>query len=229
VLTARDATILRARVRTGGTATIVMSGREHALAFAAQGLRALPPTRCYELWLMAPGRDRSAGMLPGPRHGMTGPVLASGSKPVTASASPSNPPADHHTPPRPQCCCSHSDAPTTGTQEAASTEPSMRLASVRAAAAAPLLSEPGWSAWHARIRVRAPEPGHGACFSCLSGSGPAAPGRTKDAHAEQLAAVRQWTASKATGSPRATCPGSAKLTVPHQRASLVVGAACGLQ
>jgi anti-sigma-K factor RskA len=78
VLTARDAAMMRAKVSTGGTATIVMSGREHALVFAAAGLRVLPPTRCYELWLMGPGGDKPAGMLPGPRHGMTGPVLASG-------------------------------------------------------------------------------------------------------------------------------------------------------
>jgi hypothetical protein len=42
-------------------------------------------------------------------------------------------------------------------------------------------------AWHLRIWVRAPKPGHGACFSRVSGSGPAAPGRTRDAHAEHLA------------------------------------------
>ena len=80
VLTAHDATLLRVRVSTGGTATIVMSGREHALVFAANGLPSLPPNRCYQLWLMAPGADQPAGMLPPPRHGMTGPVLASGLK-----------------------------------------------------------------------------------------------------------------------------------------------------
>jgi hypothetical protein len=42
-------------------------------------------------------------------------------------------------------------------------------------------------AWHLRIWVRAPKPGHGACFSRISGSGPAAAGRTGDAHAEHLA------------------------------------------
>ena len=78
VLTARDAHMVSAKVSTGGTATIVMSGREHALVFAADGLRVLPTSRCYELWLMGPGGDRPAGMLPGPRDGMTGPVLASG-------------------------------------------------------------------------------------------------------------------------------------------------------
>lgn len=78
VLTARDAAIMRAPVDIGGTATIVMSARDHALVFAAKGLPVLPPTRRYELWLMSPGGDKPAGMLPSPRHGMTGPVLASG-------------------------------------------------------------------------------------------------------------------------------------------------------
>ena len=81
VLTARDATMFSGRVSTGGTATVVMSAREHALVFAAAGLRPLPPSRCYELWLMGPGGDQPAGMLPGPQQGMTGPVLASGLKP----------------------------------------------------------------------------------------------------------------------------------------------------
>jgi anti-sigma-K factor RskA len=78
VLTAPDATVISARVRTGGTATVVMSGRERMLVFAAAGLRALPSSRCYELWLMGPGPDRPAGLLPMARHGMTGPVIASG-------------------------------------------------------------------------------------------------------------------------------------------------------
>jgi anti-sigma factor RsiW len=81
VLTARDAHMISARVSTGGTATIVMSGREHALVFAAQGLRNLPLSRRYELWLMGPGGDKPAGMLPLPRNGMTGPVLESGLRP----------------------------------------------------------------------------------------------------------------------------------------------------
>jgi anti-sigma-K factor RskA len=81
VLAARDAHMISAQVSTGGTATIVMSGRQHALVFAAAGLRTLPPSRCYELWLMGRGGDKPAGMLPGPRNGMAGPVLASGLKP----------------------------------------------------------------------------------------------------------------------------------------------------
>lgn len=78
VLTAPDAIILSAPVTTGGTATIVMSRRHRELVFAAAGLRPLPSSRCYELWLMGPGGDRPVGMLPDPRQGMTGPVIASG-------------------------------------------------------------------------------------------------------------------------------------------------------
>jgi len=78
VLTAPDAAMLSARVTTGGTATIVMSRHQRALVFAAAGLRPLPSSKCYELWLMGPGGDRPAGMLPDPGQGMTGPVIASG-------------------------------------------------------------------------------------------------------------------------------------------------------
>jgi hypothetical protein len=78
VLTAPDLTVLTGRVRTGGTATVMMSPRDRMLVFAAAGLRALPGSQRYELWLMRPGRDRSAGLLPMPKHGMSGPVVATG-------------------------------------------------------------------------------------------------------------------------------------------------------
>jgi anti-sigma factor RsiW len=78
VLTAPDLTVLSGRVRTGGTATVMMSPRDRMLVFAAAGLRALPGSQCYELWLMQPGADRPAGLLPMPRHGMSGPVVAAG-------------------------------------------------------------------------------------------------------------------------------------------------------
>jgi anti-sigma-K factor RskA len=78
VLTAPDAVKLTAQVRTGGTATIVMSRHDEMLVFAAAGLRRLPAAQRYELWLLGPGRDRPAGRLPVPSHGMTGPVVASG-------------------------------------------------------------------------------------------------------------------------------------------------------
>jgi anti-sigma-K factor RskA len=78
VLTAPDAVKLTARVRTGGTATIVMSHRDGMLVFAATGLRRLPGAQYYELWVLRPGGDRPAGRLPVPSHGMTGPVVTSG-------------------------------------------------------------------------------------------------------------------------------------------------------
>jgi len=80
VLTAPDLTVLSGRVRTGGTATVMMSPRDRMLVFAAAGLRSLPGSQCYELWLMRPGADRPAGLLPMPKHGMSGPVVAAGLK-----------------------------------------------------------------------------------------------------------------------------------------------------
>ena len=56
VLTAPDTTRISAHVTGGGTATVVMSRHERALVFAAAGMHPLPASRCYELWLMGPGR-----------------------------------------------------------------------------------------------------------------------------------------------------------------------------
>jgi anti-sigma-K factor RskA len=78
VLTAPDAKMMSARVTGGGTATIVMSHKEHALAFSSAGLPGLPAGKAYELWLMGPPGARSAAMLPRPTHGMTSPVIATG-------------------------------------------------------------------------------------------------------------------------------------------------------
>jgi anti-sigma-K factor RskA len=78
ILTARDAIMLDAPVKTGGNATVVMSGEERALVFAAAGLRRLPASECYELWLIGPSGDHAAGMLPGQQPGKTGPVVAAG-------------------------------------------------------------------------------------------------------------------------------------------------------
>jgi anti-sigma-K factor RskA len=78
VLTAQDAMMTNGPVAGGGTATIVMSHARRALVFTAQGLHALPASRGYELWLIGPDGTRSVGMLPAGRHGMTGPVIASG-------------------------------------------------------------------------------------------------------------------------------------------------------
>jgi anti-sigma factor RsiW len=78
VLTAKDAVMHTAPVTTGGTATVVMSHREHSLVFIASKLSALPASRGYELWLMGPSGDRAAGMLPPERGGMSGPMVVSG-------------------------------------------------------------------------------------------------------------------------------------------------------
>jgi anti-sigma-K factor RskA len=78
VLTAPDAKMMSARVTGGGTATVVMSHRERALAFSSAGLPSLPAGMAYELWLMGPPEARSAAMLPHPTHGMTSPVIATG-------------------------------------------------------------------------------------------------------------------------------------------------------
>jgi anti-sigma factor RsiW len=78
VLTAPDAKMMSSPVTGGGTATVVMSHREHALAFSSAGLPSLPAGQGYELWLMGPSGGRPAAMLPRPAHGMTSPVIATG-------------------------------------------------------------------------------------------------------------------------------------------------------
>ncbi len=78
VLTARDATMRTGMVAGGGTATIVMSHAKHALVFTAAGLRTLPVSRGYELWLIGPEGDRVVAMLRPGSNDMTGPVIASG-------------------------------------------------------------------------------------------------------------------------------------------------------
>jgi anti-sigma-K factor RskA len=93
VLTAHDAVMTAGPVAGGGTATIVMSGSRHALVFTARGLHALPASRGYELWLIGPAGTRPVGMLPAGRHGMTGPVIASGLRPgdhLALTAEPAN-------------------------------------------------------------------------------------------------------------------------------------------
>jgi anti-sigma-K factor RskA len=77
ILAARDATTLTAQVKTGGMATLVMSHQARALVFTATGLRKLPASKTYELWLMSPAGARAVGMLPPGHHGMSGPVVVS--------------------------------------------------------------------------------------------------------------------------------------------------------
>jgi anti-sigma-K factor RskA len=81
VLTARDATMMTGAVRGGGTVTIVMSHSMRELVFTAAALHALPASRGYELWLIGPAGDRAVIVLPPTRHGMTGPVVATGLRP----------------------------------------------------------------------------------------------------------------------------------------------------
>ncbi len=75
VIGAHDATTLTAQVRTGGTATVVMSHRARTLVFIGSDLARLPASKAYELWLMGPAGATPAGMLSPAHHGMTGPVV----------------------------------------------------------------------------------------------------------------------------------------------------------
>jgi anti-sigma-K factor RskA len=103
VLTAPDASMVQARMRTGGMATVVMSHRERALVFTAADLRRLPAAQSYELWLIGPAGSRPAGMVSGSSHGgMAGPMVISGLRagdsvgltvePAGGSARPTSPP-----------------------------------------------------------------------------------------------------------------------------------------
>lgn len=75
ILGAHDATTLTAQVRSGGTATVVMSHRARALVFTAAGLPKLPASKAYELWIMSRAGATAAGMLPPDYKGMSGPVV----------------------------------------------------------------------------------------------------------------------------------------------------------
>jgi anti-sigma-K factor RskA len=100
VLTARDATMMTGTVRGGGTVTIVMSHSMRELVFTAAALHALPASRGYELWLIGPAGERAVVMLPPARHGMTGPVVASGLRPgdhLALTAEPAAHPAERPT------------------------------------------------------------------------------------------------------------------------------------
>jgi hypothetical protein len=81
VLLAPDAVMRSAPVRTGGMAIVVASRRKHMAVFIAHGLRPLPGTRRYELWLMGPRGERPAGLLAVGAGGMAGPAVISGMSP----------------------------------------------------------------------------------------------------------------------------------------------------
>jgi hypothetical protein len=102
VLSARDAVMRSAPVSTGGVAIVVASRRKHMAVFMAHGLRPLPRTMSYELWLMGPRGERPAGRLAVHPSGMAGPVLISGMsagdmvgltvEPASGSLKPTTPP-----------------------------------------------------------------------------------------------------------------------------------------
>jgi hypothetical protein len=77
ILNAPDATIMSAKAVQSGSATVVMSHRDHALVLTTAMLPALPAGQRYQVWLMGPRRIRPAGMLPVPHRGMTAPVVVS--------------------------------------------------------------------------------------------------------------------------------------------------------
>jgi len=102
VLSARDAVMHSAPVSTGGVAVVVASRHKHMAVFMARGLRTLPRTRSYELWLMGPRGERPAGRLVVHTSGMAGPTLISGMsagdmvgltvEPASGSLKPTTPP-----------------------------------------------------------------------------------------------------------------------------------------
>ena len=76
VVTATDARTEIMRTSVGGTVTIVVSAAQRAAVVSAQGMRSLPSSETYQLWVMGPHGARSAGLLSG--TGEVGQVLAAG-------------------------------------------------------------------------------------------------------------------------------------------------------
>lgn len=76
VLTAPDSRIATASARQGGRGTVVVSRSRGKMVFLAAGLADLPEGQVYQLWQLAPGRIRSAGLLSADAAGRTLPVIA---------------------------------------------------------------------------------------------------------------------------------------------------------
>ncbi|TDE23941.1 anti-sigma factor, partial [Nonomuraea mesophila] len=76
VLAAPDARTVRLPVATGGTGTVVLSRSEGRMVFTSSGLRDLPGSHDYELWLTGPRGARAAGLLDRVGGGATVPVVA---------------------------------------------------------------------------------------------------------------------------------------------------------
>ncbi|MGP4023525.1 anti-sigma factor [Actinomadura sp. 3N407] len=67
VLSAPDARSATGRAPGGGTVTIVASESRGRVVVASSGLRTLPSSKAYQLWLIDSGGPRSAGLLPDDR------------------------------------------------------------------------------------------------------------------------------------------------------------------
>jgi hypothetical protein len=78
VLAAPDARLTVQATTAGGTASVVSSQSRHAMVISTAGLPALGGGRVYEVWFLAPGRIRPAGLLPQAAGGRTAPLLAAG-------------------------------------------------------------------------------------------------------------------------------------------------------
>ncbi|HEV2254543.1 MAG TPA: anti-sigma factor [Streptosporangiaceae bacterium] len=79
VVAAPDARTETIRTSAGGTVTVVVSADERAAVISARGMRSLPSTETYQLWVIGPHGARSAGLLSG--TGQIARVLASGVEP----------------------------------------------------------------------------------------------------------------------------------------------------
>lgn len=79
VVAAPDARTETIRTSAGGTVTVVVSAKEQAAVISARGMRSLPSTETYQLWVIGPDGARSAGLLSG--TGQIARVLASGVEP----------------------------------------------------------------------------------------------------------------------------------------------------
>jgi anti-sigma-K factor RskA len=62
--------------QTGGSATVVVSRSSGRIVFASSGLKRLPRSQTYELWLMSPRSARPAGLLRPDAAGRTRPLVA---------------------------------------------------------------------------------------------------------------------------------------------------------
>jgi hypothetical protein len=78
VLAAPDARLTVQATTAGGTASVVSSQSRHAMVISTAGLPELGGGRVYEVWFLAPGRIRPAGLLPQAAGGRTAPLLADG-------------------------------------------------------------------------------------------------------------------------------------------------------